>query len=317
MEDYRIRMGFAGRDQRMQLNPTSEPLVSVIVPCFNYARFVGDAIASILEQDYPNFELIVVDDGSTDDSLDIIDKAIKDCAKASLVRNVEVVSQHNAGVSAALNYGLTRANGEFVATFDADDLMVPGRLSLQVAYLKDNPVVGCVGGRATRIDEKGNLLSSKTKDTIICSYDFEAALKCALVVGGNLAMYRREALAVVGGYDPDIKIQDFQMTLKIAHAGYRVDVLPDIITLYRKHHGSLSSQYKSELDYGIKLIETYKSYPGYESAKARLLVKAMRFAVTQDKSFAWSLLKQIPLRQWDLKTLRRVRHLLLKPEKRI
>ncbi|QJD60836.1 glycosyltransferase family 2 protein [Pseudomonas sp. gcc21] len=301
------------------MHPTSpsDPLVSVIVPCYNYARYVGDAIASILEQDYLNFELIVVDDGSTDGSLEAINKALECHGKESLVKHIEVVSQKNAGVSSALNYGLDRASGEFVATFDADDLMVPGRLSLQVAYLKNNPAVGCLGGRAVRIDEDGKLLASKAKNKKVCSYDFEAALECALVVGGNLAMYRRDALDAVGGYDPDIKVQDFQMTLKVAHEGYRIDVLSDIITLYRKHHGSLSTQYKAELGYGIKLIDMYKSYPGYESAKARLLVKAMRFAVIEDKSFAWSLLRQIPLRQWDMKTLRRVRHLLFKPEKKI
>ncbi|WP_150299578.1 glycosyltransferase family 2 protein [Pseudomonas profundi] len=300
----------------MQLNLPPCPLVSVLVPCFNYARYVGDAIASILQQDYPNFELVVVDDGSTDNSFEVINEAVRVYGKESLVRNVEVISQENAGVSAALNAGLARANGEFIATFDADDLMVPGRLGLQVAYLKNNPSVGCLGGRAARIDEKGNLLANKIKDKGVSSYDFEAALACALVVGGNLAMYRREALTLVGGYDPDIKVQDFQMTLKVAHAGYRVDVLPDTITLYRKHHGSLSSQYRSELEYGLKLIELYKSYPGYESAKARLLVKAMRFAVTDDKSFAWSLLRQIPFKQWDVKTLKRVRYLLFKSEKR-
>lgn len=292
------------------------PLVSVIVPCYNYARYVGDAISSILEQDYPNFELIIVDDGSSDDSLEVIDKAVRDLRAKSLVRHIEVINQENSGVSAALNAGISRSKGEFVATFDADDVMVPGRLSLQVDYLKDQPAVGCLGGRAVRIDDQGNLLDNKVKEKGVCSYDFEAALACALVVGGNLAMYRREALLVVGGYDPEIKIQDFQMTLRIAHAGYRVDVLPETITLYRKHPGSLSSHYKSELIYGMQLIELYKDYPGYESAMARLLVKAMRFAVTEDKTFAWSLLRKIPLRQWDTKTWKRIRHLLFKAGKR-
>ena len=121
------------------------PLVSVLVPCFNYAQYVGEALVSILSQDYPNFELIVVDDGSVDGSEEIIRRVLGQAKQSSLVRRIEFVRQENRGVSAALNTALSIARGEYIATFDADDVMPPGRLQLQVDYLEKETSVGCLG----------------------------------------------------------------------------------------------------------------------------------------------------------------------------
>lgn len=291
------------------------PLVSVIVPCYNYATFVADTLRSVLTQDYPNFELIVVDDGSSDNSVEVIEATLAQEQVNSLVRRVEFIRQKNAGVSAALNTGLEHAHGVFVATFDADDLMPAGRLALQLAYLQAHPEVGCLGGGAVRIDEHGVLLPKKDKKRAVRRYDFSQALAAALVVGGNIAVYRRDAMDLAGRYDPKIKIQDFQMTLKVAEAGFFVDILPEVVTLYRKHDGSLSKNYKAEYRYGLEVIAPYATHPQYESAKARLITKALRMAVVYDKSFGWSLIKQVPLRLWDKQLLKRLRHLLLKKPK--
>ncbi len=288
------------------------PLISVIVPCYNYASYVGDALRSVLEQDCCNFELIVVDDGSRDNSAEIIEQVLQAHRQSSKVKRVEFVRQENQGVSAALNTGLALARGVFVATFDADDVMPAGRLTLQAAYLQGHPEVGCLGGVAVRIDEHGAVLPKKDKKRLVRRYDFQEVLAAAFVVGGNIAVYRRDAMLAVGGYDPAIKVQDFQMTLKVANAGYYVDVLPEVVTLYRKHPDSLSKQYKSEYDYGLQVIDAYRDHPAFPSAKARLITKALRTAVTDDKAYAWSLLRQVPLRQWDRQLLKRFRHLLWK-----
>lgn len=294
------------------MNAAELPLVSVIVPCYNYAAYVGDTLRSVLAQNYPNFELIVVDDGSLDSSAEVIAAALDDWQSHSMARRVEFIRQTNQGVSAALNAGLAQSRGVFVATFDADDVMPVGRLALQVDYLRHHPEVGCLGGIATRIDARGQQLPKKDKKRSIRRYDFAQALAKALVVGGNIAMYRRAAMDAVGGYDAQIKIQDFQMTLKIAHAGYFVDVLPDVVTFYRKHGDSLSKNYKAELRYGLEVIEPYARHAGYPSARARLITKALRLAVLHDKPYAWSLFRQVPLRQWDRQLFKRLRHFVFK-----
>ena len=289
------------------------PLVSVIVPCYNYAGYVDETLRSVLSQDYPNFELIVVDDGSTDNSVQVIERTLA-ANQDGLAQRVEFIRQENAGVSAALNTGLARARGDFIATFDADDIMPPHRLSVQMAYLREHPEVGCLGGVAVRIDEQGELLPKKDKKRSVRRYDFSQALSAALVVGGNIAVYRRDAVDMAGRYDAAIKIQDFQMTLKVAKAGFFVDILPDTVTLYRKHEGSLSKNYKAEYRYGLEVIAPYAEHPQYESAKARLVTKALRMAVIYDKSYGWKLLRQVPLRQWDKQLLKRLRHLIFKKE---
>ena len=289
------------------------PLVSVIVPCYNYAGYVDETLRSVLSQDYPNFELIVVDDGSTDNSVQVIERTLA-ANQDGLAQRVEFIRQENAGVSAALNTGLAQARGDFIATFDADDIMPPHRLSVQMAYLREHPEVGCLGGVAVRIDEQGELLPKKDKKRSVRRYDFSQALSAALVVGGNIAVYRRDAVDMAGRYDAAIKIQDFQMTLKVAKAGFFVDILPDTVTLYHKHEGSLSKNYKAEYRYGLDVIAPYAEHPQYESAKARLVTKALRMAVIYDKSYGWKLLRQVPLRQWDKQLLKRLRHLILKKE---
>ncbi|WP_339648946.1 glycosyltransferase family 2 protein [Halopseudomonas pelagia] len=288
------------------------PLISVIVPCYNYAEYVGEAVRSVLAQDHESFELIVVDDGSSDDSVEVIKSAIAQWQPTSLVRRVELVCQRNAGVSAALNSGLAKAQGQFIATFDADDVMPAGRLKVQAEYLLEHPEVGCLGGGAVRIDETGQRLPKKDKKRAVRRYDFAQALADALVVGGNIAIFRREAIDLAGGYDPEIKIQDFQMTLKVAHAGYVIDILPQIVTLYRKHPASLSSNYRLEYESGLQVIEAYSDHPAYASGRAKLVIKALRSAVTDDKALAWSLVRQVPLKYWDAQLLRRLRHLLFK-----
>lgn len=302
-------------DKRMEGASSHDPLVSVLVPCFNYGGYVADALRSVLAQDYANFELIVVDDGSSDDSVQVIQQTLDESKYGSLVRRVQFIQQSNQGVSAALNTALAHADGEFIATFDADDLMPAGRLKLQANYLASEPRVGCLGGGAIRIDEHGHQLPKKDKKRQIRRYDFSEALAAALVVGGNIAVYRRDAMHQVGGYDPAIKIQDFQMTLKVAHAGYFVDILPDVVTLYRKHDGSLSKNYKAEYRYGLEVISPYRDHPQYPAAKASLITKALRMAVVYDKAFGWSLIRQVPLRFWDRQLFKRLRHLILKKER--
>ncbi|MFC3608427.1 glycosyltransferase family 2 protein [Stutzerimonas tarimensis] len=312
MGNQQGRLAVFGQGQ-LSMRGTGKPLISVVIPCYNYGAFVGEAIASVLAQGYPHYELIVVDDGSTDDSAAVIERELGKGEGGA--QRVAFVQQPNRGVSAALNAGLALAKGELIATFDADDVMPPGRLALQAEYLARHPEVGCLGGVAVRIDEQGSLLPKKDKDRQVQRYDFARALAKALVVGGNIAVYRREAMDRAGGYDPAIRIQDFQMTLKVAHAGYLVDILPEVVTLYRKHPGSLSSDYKAEFRFGLEVIEPYRNHPSYESGRARLVTKALRMAVVDDKSFAWSLFRQVPLRQWDRQLLKRLRYFLFKPSR--
>src|SRR6516162_6773931 len=117
------------------------PLVSVTIPCFNQARFLSDAIASVRRQRYAPVEIVVIDDGSTDESARI--------ARAAAVR---LARQANAGISAARNAGLEMARGEFIVFLDADDELLPDAVESGVEVLQRNPSVSCVVRRCQVMD---------------------------------------------------------------------------------------------------------------------------------------------------------------------
>ncbi|MDH0748416.1 glycosyltransferase family 2 protein [Pseudomonas sp. GD03842] len=290
---------------KQEICPSSDsmPLVSIIAPCYNAEKYLDVAMASIFAQDYPNFEVIIVDDGSTDNSV-----AMLEALRGTY--DFQLYSQANQGVSAALNHGLKYARGQYVCTPDLDDIMLPSSVRLRADYLDRHPEVGCVGALIIYMDSDGN--DTKTQQlSAIKKLTFDEILAGALVVGAPVSLYRMDALRAVDFYDPDIRVQDFQMTLKIASKGYEVHVLPVSVTRYRRHPNNLSRRYKVLLDADMRTIEPYRSHPAYKRGLTAIINKALKYAVVNDKKYAWTLLRSIPLRQFNKTTFRRFKRLLL------
>lgn len=277
----------------------NDELISVLIPCYNYADWVGQALESVLQQDYPFFELIVINDGSQDNSLAVIEDTVHKAPRSTGVQRVEIVDQANAGVSAALNAGLALARGSLVATFDSDDVMPQGRLALMADFMSKNPHIACVGGRTRRIDADGKLENQFKKQRKVRTYDFSQVLRNALVIGGSVAMFRTAVARATGGYDPAITVQDFQMTLRLAHQGGLIAMIPEVVTLYRRHAGSLSMNFVHEYEQALAAIAPYRDHAAYPQAKASLAIKAMRSAVYLDKAMAWELMCSVPMRYWN------------------
>ena len=288
-----------------EARPTNDsmPLVSIIAPCYNAEKYLDAAIASIFAQDYQNFEVIIVDDGSSDNSIAML-QALQSRY------DFQFYSQPNQGVSAALNHGLKYARGDYVCTPDLDDIMLPSSVRLRADYLNHHPEVGCVGALIIYMDSEGN--DTKTqKLSGIRKFTFDEILGDAVVVGAPVSLYRMDALKAVDFYDPEIRVQDFQMTLKIASKGYEVHVLPVSVTRYRRHPNNLSRRYKVLLDADMRTIEPYRSHPAYGRGLTAIINKALKYAVVSDKKYAWSLLRSIPLWQFNRTTFRRFKRLLL------
>lgn len=136
-----------------RFNLSSTPKLSVLMPVYNAAPFLGSAIESILSQTYGDFEFIIVDDGSTDGSSDTIASYSRRDARIH-----SITQDHNRGIVRALNIGLEACAGDFVARMDADDVSLPDRLALQMHRITDHPKVGALGGALTYIDESGREL---------------------------------------------------------------------------------------------------------------------------------------------------------------
>lgn len=275
------------------------PRISVVIPCYNHESYVADAIESVLSQDYQNLELIVVNDGSTDASRAIVEEMAREHC-------FTLINQPNAGLTAAVDTGFSVSTGEFFVSFDADDVMLPGRLKLQQEYLSANPQTACCAANYEYIDAAGKRISGAKRKTP-GSYKFAEIFSGAIWMGAPTSMYRTQAIRQVGGFDTSISIQDQPMELQLAHAGFSMDIIPDVVTQYRQHDCNMSKAYRDNFPVYLKSIERYRTEPGFLAAKRHLVNSALKRAVIEDKPFARQLFAQLPFYAWDMKTLRRLR----------
>ncbi len=210
------------------------PVVSVIMPVFNGEHYLDQAIASVLAQTLADFELIVVDDGSTDQTPAILGRCAKNDAR------VRIVSRPNTGIVGALNDGIAVARGEFLARMDADDLCEPERFAKQVDYLCAHPECVILGTQVLRIDP-GDLPIGPEDQPL----DHEAILARLLEGGaGTLihpsVMMRRAAVEAVGRYRLEFQwVEDYDLFLRLAEHG-RLANLPDRLLRYRLHFESVN-----------------------------------------------------------------------------
>lgn len=188
-----------------------QPLVSVIIPSYNMARYVGEAIESVLAQTYKNYELIVVDDGSTDNTAEVVKKYLKPQA-------VSYIHKENKGISVARNTGIKASRGEFIAFLDADDIWLPEKLEHQIKFM-DSDKVGIVGCGAYIINEKGEIFDNFIKKTYPNRSLLLGVLNMKNVVsGGSEALARKKCFDVVGIFDENLKSsEDWDMWLRIAY----------------------------------------------------------------------------------------------------
>lgn len=184
------------------------PRISVLLPVFNDERFVGRAVQSILDQTFADFELLVVNDGSTDNTAEVL-TAFRD-------PRLRIIHQRNAGISAGLNRMIAESCGDFLARMDSDDTCSPHRFAAQVAFLDEHPGVGLVGSACTIIDEDGSHL----RDFPVPLTD--SAVRRAMVWGNPMVhssiMMRRSIVTRVGPYDGRLGkmgIEDYDLWLRV------------------------------------------------------------------------------------------------------
>lgn len=209
------------------------PAISVLMPVYNAAPYVGKAITSILKQDFSDFELVIVDDGSKDNSLAVINEF------ASKDARIKVVSRENKGISATRNELIALASADIIAWMDADDIALPQRLFVQYDFLAKHAEYVGIGTKTQLIDKD---------DDPICVWpgpsDHEAIDHWHISGRGGAivfpsAMMRRKAVQEVGGFNPDlIGAEDLDLFLRLAEVGKLANVEP-ICFCYRQHIESI------------------------------------------------------------------------------
>jgi glycosyltransferase involved in cell wall biosynthesis len=226
------------------------PRVSITIPTYNCAHFIERAIRSILAQSYTDYEIVIVDDGSTDNTRVVL---------APFGDRIRYIYQANGGLSAARNTALAHAGGELIAYLDADDLWYPDRLERQVAFLDANPGCGFVHSDVTVIDEHDRIIhqrfNAETGRPVPqgpCVLDL--LRRCHVQVPSVLE--RRICVERAGSFHPRLKTaQDYLHWIRIAMSGMAVGYIAEPLALYRRTTSSLSSSPRRVLDDYVMIFE--------------------------------------------------------------
>lgn len=208
-----------------------KPLVSAIIPNYNYGRYLGEAVESVLAQTYPNVEVIVVDDGSTDDSLSVLQR---------FGDQITVISNKNSGVSTARNSGVAASSGKYVAFLDADDAWLPEKIEAQITKFDEDDQVGLVTCAMHYIRPDGTIfgrndngLEGWVADDLLC-------LDKGVVVGaGSTGIIRRSLFEDIGGFDVRLAtIADWEICYRAARR-QKVGFISTPLALYRIHGSNM------------------------------------------------------------------------------
>lgn len=264
------------------------PAISVLMPVYNASAYVREAVASICAQTFGDFEVILIDDGSTDGSLAVLREF---AARDSRIR---LVSRPNVGLTRTLNEGLKLARGHFIARMDADDISVPHRFEKQLEYLRAHPECVCVGSRVRLIDPCGSPLRESdhklTQEQI--DHDLLAGIGWAIV--HPAALMRRDAVTAVGGYREQYdSVEDLDLFLRLSEMG-EVANLPDVLLEYRQHFQSVNyTRHTEQLRLKEMIVrEAYQRRGMPMPEKWDLANRTMRTHAEQLQTWAWSALKQ-------------------------
>ena len=202
---------------------TEKPIVSIIIPCFNYGRFIYDTIASVEKCDSDLYELIIINDGSTD-------LQTREILKNLESKGYKVINQENKGVSAARNTGIAAAAGKYILPLDADDEIYPSYLQSAVNLLEKNPDIGVVYGRAEFFgarDGEWKLPKFDVQNLLIYNYIYISAV------------YRKDIWTECGGYDSGMdEWEDWDFWISVAEKGWKFVQLEELVFRYRIHESS-------------------------------------------------------------------------------
>lgn len=206
---------------------SGSPRVSVVIPAYNRARYLPEAIGSILRQSYADFELIVVDDGSTDDTAEVV-RGITD-PRLRLVTN-----PISLGIAGARNRGLDHARGEYVAALDSDDAAYPQRLARQVAFLDARPELALVGSWSGWMNADGRRLA-RVKRRPVDADDAAALLIFNSCLTQSSVMIRATVLRAYRYNETFAMSSDFELWARLAAGGERMANLPEVLVCQREH----------------------------------------------------------------------------------
>lgn len=205
----------------------SHPLVSVIIPNYNYGRFLAQTIDSVLAQNYPNIEIIVVDDGSSDESVEVLE---------SYGDKIKWFKQQNSGVSVARNRGIKESRGEFIALLDSDDVWLPEKIEKQIKLFLEDPEIGLVHCGFVDFDNEGNRHAEHLdgmKGRV--AEDMLRYQRSVILGGGSAVVFKKKMFDEIGGFSLNISpAEDWEFYYQAARR-CKVGFVAEVLMEYRIH----------------------------------------------------------------------------------
>lgn len=242
-----------------------QPKVSIVVPCYNHQPYIRSCIESIISQDYENIELIIIDDGSKDESVKEIEALVNVCQNR--FSRFEFRSRGNKGLSATLNEALEWCQGDYFSSIASDDMLLPKKTSIQIDFFNSNPDVIAVFGGVKVIDDNNNIID--IIEGTDKAYNFDDVILQNAVILAPTQMIRLSGIRKVGGFDPDIPIEDWYMWLKLAQVG-KLYCLEDYLSLYRYHDNNISKKVDIMHQARLDVLREFKEHNLYKEAISKV-----------------------------------------------
>lgn len=231
------------------------PTVSVIIPVYNCPEFIKNTLESVFNQTYSDYEIIVINDGSTDNTHEVLQQYID---------KIKYFHQENQGVGVARNYGLKIAEGELIAFLDQDDIFLPDKLAKQVNIFNSEPNIHILHSAWELIDAQGKKLDNiqlPWQKINIDQLDLEGWLQWKPVLLSAM-MFRKSCLEKAGNFDPRFaQACDVDLMLRMLLAGYQVKWQPTVTTLYRQHNHNTSSNTLVQAKESDLVLDKFFNYP--------------------------------------------------------
>lgn len=207
------------------INSKYTPLVSIIVPCYNESLTLENCIRSLSKQTYHRYEIIIVDDGSKDNTLEVANKLRLNNPR------ITVLTKVNGGKASALNYGIKHSRGKIVVSLDADSIFLNDTLTRLVAPF-NNPDVAAVGGNI-KVSNRGKMITKNQALEYISGLNIQrrtfAHLGCMQIISGAIGAFRKDRLLEVGGYSMDTIVEDMDVTVTLARMGHKIEYIGEAV----------------------------------------------------------------------------------------
>ncbi|MFA6320560.1 MAG: glycosyltransferase [Candidatus Omnitrophota bacterium] len=250
-------------------------LVSVVIPTYNSSQFIAEAIDSVLCQTYPEIEVVVVDDGSSDDTISVLDAYAKNNQN-----KIRYFSQKNSGPAAARNKGIGEAKGEFIAFLDSDDMWFPEKIAKQMKKFTEDPELGLVHTSRVKLNPDGSVEPSKTQKNHE-GWVFENLLMRNFICTSSV-LVKKESLLSAGLFDESSNIsEDYDLWLRLSQK-YRCGYVGEALVEYRlipKSHSRLDLNISRDRELAA-FFKSLKNYTGDRDALTKKKLQDLAFRMT-------------------------------------